>query len=254
MPAAPRRRRSVCQPTSRAVGAVVVSPALQRWEEAKKEENRSPGGTAPRPPRTSFWVYAPAPDSDTRKYRPFAPSSCFDEIEMWIEGNPTRRSNTGLPTLPLDPEGAGRRGSPCRECFLLAIAELVVAPEADLTGPQKLGTGGTLNVVGDRGHPPWATLVSFLGLPADPTWADHILGIVEGKKRIEEIDGIGCQPVLISATTEEVLEWIGDGLRSRVLSFPERNGPIVWPRFALSASLFPAPSTAGLIGSGLPVS
>jgi hypothetical protein len=30
-------------------------------------------------------------------------------------------------------------------------------------------------------------LVNFLGLPADPTWADHILGIVEGKKRIEEI-------------------------------------------------------------------
>ena len=100
----------------------------------------------------------------------------------------------------------------------------------------------------------WATLVSFLGLPGDPTWADHILGIVEGKKRIEEIDGIGCQPVLISATTEEMLEWIGEALRSSVLSFPERNGPVVWPRFALSASLFPAPSTAGLIGSGPSVS
>ena len=96
--------------------------------------------------------------------------------------------------------------------------------------------------------------MSFLGLPADPTWAERILGIVEGKKRIEEIDGIGCQPVLISATTEEMLEWIGKGLRSRDLSFPERNGPIVWPRFALSASLSPAPSTAGLIGSGLPAS
>jgi hypothetical protein len=31
---------------------------------------------------------------------------------------------------------------------------LVVAPVAYLTGPQKLGTGGTLSVVGDRGHPP----------------------------------------------------------------------------------------------------
>ena len=100
----------------------------------------------------------------------------------------------------------------------------------------------------------WATLVSFLGLPADPTWAVHILGILEGKKRIEEIDGIGCQPVLISATTEEVLEWIGDGLRSSNLSFPEKNGSIVWPRFALSPSLFPAHATAGLAGSCLPVS
>jgi hypothetical protein len=116
------------------------------------------------------------------------------------------------------------------------------------------GCAGRTILLRYRRSEAWATLVSFLGLPADPAWEEHILRIVEEKKRIEEIDGIGCQPVLISATTEEMLEWIGDGLRSRVLSFPEKNGPIVWPRFALSASLFPAPSTAGLIGSGLPVS
>jgi len=116
------------------------------------------------------------------------------------------------------------------------------------------GSAGQTILLRYRREETWATLVSFLGLPADPTWADYILKIVEGKKRIEEIDGIGCQPVLISATTEEVHEWIGDGLRSRVLSFPERNGPIVWPRFTLSASLFPGPSTAELIGPGLPVS
>ena len=85
----------------------------------------------------------------------------------------------------------------------------------------------------------WATLVSFLGLPADPTWADHILAIVEEKKRIEEIDGIGCQPVLISATTEEMLEWIGDGLRSRALAFPEGNGAVIWPRYSVEATLNP---------------
>lgn len=116
------------------------------------------------------------------------------------------------------------------------------------------GSAGRTILLRYRREEAWATLVSFLGLPADPAWADHILRIVEGKKRIEEIDGIGCEPALISATTDEMLEWIGDGLRFRNLSFPERNGPIVWPRFALSASLFPAPSTAGLIGSGLPVS
>jgi len=116
------------------------------------------------------------------------------------------------------------------------------------------GSAGRTILLRYRREEAWATLVSFLGLPADPSWADHILGIVVGKKRIEEIDGIGCQPVLISATTEEVLEWIGDGMRSRVLSFPERNGPIAWPRFVLSASLFPAPATAGFTGSGPPVS
>ena len=116
------------------------------------------------------------------------------------------------------------------------------------------GSAGRTILLRYRREEAWATLVSFLGLPADPAWASHILEIVEGKKRIEEIDGIGSQPALVSATTEEMLEWIGEGLRSRVLSFPERNGPIVWPRFALAASMFPAPSTAGLIGSSLPVS
>jgi hypothetical protein len=82
----------------------------------------------------------------------------------------------------------------------------------------------------------WATLVSFLGLPAEPTWAEHVLGVVEAEERIKPLDDIGCQPVLVSATTEEVLEWIGDGLRYGALSFPDRNGPIVWPRFSLTAS------------------
>jgi hypothetical protein len=81
--------------------------------------------------------------------------------------------------------------------------------------------------------------VSFLGLPADPTWAGHILEIVEAKERVEEIDGIGCQPVLISVTAEEIVDWIGDGLRSGSLALPEKNGPIVWPPFSLAASLNP---------------
>ena len=91
------------------------------------------------------------------------------------------------------------------------------------------GVGRTI-LLRYRREEAWATLVSFLGLPADPTWADHILGIVEERERIEEIDGIGCQPVLITATTEEILEWIGHGLRSLTLAFPDSNSPIRWPR------------------------
>lgn len=85
----------------------------------------------------------------------------------------------------------------------------------------------------------WATLVSFLGLPADPSWADYALGVLEKRDRIEEIDGIGCKPVLISATSEEVLEWIGEGLRSQHLRLPESNGPIRWPQYTLVELLRP---------------
>jgi len=134
------------------------------------------------------------------------------------------------------------------------VRHLVAVSEALYTNG---GVGRTILLGYQRGRDSdlaWATLVSFLGLPAEPSWAEHVLGVVEAEERIKPLDGIGCQPVLISATTEEVLEWIGDGLRSRILSFPERNGPISWPQFTSSMLLFPGHSTAGLAGTGLPVS
>jgi len=102
------------------------------------------------------------------------------------------------------------------------------------------GSAGRTILLRYRREEAWAALVSFLGLPADPAWADHILGIVEEKRRIEELDGIGCQPVLISATTEEMLEWIGHGLRSQILTFSDSNNPICWPRYSIDSLIVPA--------------
>jgi hypothetical protein len=99
------------------------------------------------------------------------------------------------------------------------------------------GNAGRTMFLRYRREEAWAALVNFLGLPADPAWADYILGVVEQKERMEEIDGIGCEPVLISATTEEMLEWIGQGLRSHVLAVPDTNSPIRWPRYAIHALL-----------------
>jgi hypothetical protein len=97
------------------------------------------------------------------------------------------------------------------------------------------GNAGRTMLLRYRREEAWAALVNFLGLPADPAWADYILGVVEQKKRIEAIDGIGCEPVLISATTEEMLEWIGQGLRSHVLAVPDTNSAIHWPRYPIHA-------------------
>jgi hypothetical protein len=104
------------------------------------------------------------------------------------------------------------------------------------------GSAGRTLLLRYRREEAWATLVSFLGLPAAPMWADHVLGIVERKKRVEEIDGIGCEPVLISATTEEVLEWIGGGLCSQELAFPTSSGPIWWRELSFRDLLRPVAS------------
>jgi hypothetical protein len=99
------------------------------------------------------------------------------------------------------------------------------------------GSAGRTILVRYRREEAWAILVSFLGLPAVPEWAGSILAIVEGEDRIGEMDGIGCHPVVVSATTEEMLDWIGRGLRVQALSFPERKGAIDWPHYSLTESL-----------------
>jgi hypothetical protein len=97
------------------------------------------------------------------------------------------------------------------------------------------GVGRTI-LLGYQRNQAWATLVNFLGIPADPSWADHVLGVIEAKGRIKAIDGIGCRPVLIAATTDEVLDWVGEGLKATALSLPAKNGPIAWPRYSLRGS------------------
>ena len=92
------------------------------------------------------------------------------------------------------------------------------------------GSVGRTILLGYQRDLAWATLVSFLGLPAEPAWAEHVLGVVESQERIKALDGIGCQPVLVSATTEEMLDWIGDGLKTEALSFSQKNGLIAWPK------------------------
>ncbi len=106
------------------------------------------------------------------------------------------------------------------------------------------GTAGRTLLLRYQRKEAWATLVSFLGLPADPAWADYVLGIVERKKRIEEIDGIGCEPVLVLATAEEMLEWVGDGLRSGAVAFPRETGAVAWPRWSIAELLKPMAASA----------
>lgn len=99
------------------------------------------------------------------------------------------------------------------------------------------GSAGRTILMRYRREEAWTILVSFLGLPAVPEWADSVLQILESEGRIAEIDGIGCRPVALRATTEEVLDWIGDHLRSHVLTFPDSKGTIGWPHYSLSEAL-----------------
>jgi hypothetical protein len=80
----------------------------------------------------------------------------------------------------------------------------------------------------------WATLVSLLGVPAEPRWGAHLLDELRQDNKITPVTGIGCTPSVIQATREEMLERIGRARAGGSIPFPEANGPAVWPSFEMS--------------------
>jgi hypothetical protein len=83
----------------------------------------------------------------------------------------------------------------------------------------------------------WAWLSTFLGLPAVPDWAEHICGILEAEGRFLPLDSIGFEPMLVTATADEMLVWISAALKSGAIAFPEENGPVKWPKHSLFETL-----------------
>jgi hypothetical protein len=94
----------------------------------------------------------------------------------------------------------------------------------------------------------WATVVSLLGVPADPRWGEIILGGMRGDKLIRRLDGIGCNPAIILGTRQDMMDRVGEALRTGLLAFPDRNGPILWPRFDIRKTLASAGRAAADYG------
>lgn len=83
----------------------------------------------------------------------------------------------------------------------------------------------------------WALLVSKLGLPACPEWCRYMMRRLEAEDRIQAMIGYRCEPRRITVTREEILDWIGAGVREGVLRLPAENGPVLWPAYTM-ADLF----------------
>jgi hypothetical protein len=80
----------------------------------------------------------------------------------------------------------------------------------------------------------WTSLAHVHGLPGVPEWAEWFHKKLAMHQAIIPLLGVGCAPVLIKGKKEQFLAWLKEGVESESLSFPERSGPIQWPRLTLS--------------------
>lgn len=142
-----------------------------------------------------------------------------------------RRNKVNFGAKPTCHKGVLRAPSASRP-----VRHLLVTSAA-LVANGSAGTTVLMNYSDETIDLAWSTLVSLLGLPADPRWAKHILGGLEREKKLEPLNGIGCQPARVKATRADLMDRVSRALRNRELSFPEKNGPVLWPRFTLSQVL-----------------
>lgn len=85
----------------------------------------------------------------------------------------------------------------------------------------------------------WASLAQVHGLPGTAEWSDWITAELKRLKTVQQLVGIGCNPVLVKGPKGLFMNCISSGLRDGKLQFPDSNGPIGWDRLSLSQLLVP---------------
>jgi hypothetical protein len=113
----------------------------------------------------------------------------------------------------------------------------LIAVSTSLHANGSAGRTFILHLGADTRELAWATLVSFLGLPADPRWSAPILEAMWAEKKIRLLDGIGCTPAAIHGTRDELLARLGQARSLGLLPFPEKNGAVLWPRYTICQAL-----------------
>jgi hypothetical protein len=79
----------------------------------------------------------------------------------------------------------------------------------------------------------WATIVSQLGLPAEPRWGGPLLESLYKDKQMRALEGLNCAPYAVTCTRADLMARLGDMLRRGQLPFPGKNGPVLWPTFSV---------------------
>jgi hypothetical protein len=63
--------------------------------------------------------------------------------------------------------------------------------------------------------------------------AGPILEVMWAEKKIRRLDGVGCTPAAIHGTLDGLLVRFVPPRALGLLPFPEKNGPVLWPRYTM---------------------
>ena len=66
------------------------------------------------------------------------------------------------------------------------------------------------------------------GLPVLPDWSEWFHKEIVPRRAIQQLIGLGCEPVLVNGTKRRFLAWIGHGLRRHQIEIPDGLETPLW--------------------------
>lgn len=112
------------------------------------------------------------------------------------------------------------------------LRHLIGISEEFASGSMSSNSGRTLLAGSDKQFV-WASIAHIYGIPGIPEWADWFAEEVNTHHVLTRALGIGCDPVMVKGTKDQLLDWLSWGVESGAISFPTQTGSIRWPRVNL---------------------
>ncbi len=86
----------------------------------------------------------------------------------------------------------------------------------------------------------WSAVAHLQGVPGMPEWADWFAEELRIHHAIDPALGIGCNPSVVKANKEQLLDWLSWGVESDAVRLPSETGPVRWPAFHLKDIFLPS--------------
>jgi hypothetical protein len=119
------------------------------------------------------------------------------------------------------------------------LRHLIGISEELACGNATVGSGRTLLAGSDKRFV-WASIAHIYGIPGMPEWADWFAEELNTHRAIIPALGIGCDPVIVKGEKAQFLDWLGWGVESGAVEFPDETGCIRWPGISLRDMFYSA--------------
>jgi hypothetical protein len=113
----------------------------------------------------------------------------------------------------------------------------LVAVSSTLRGNGGGGSVILFNLDNESRELAWTTIVSLLGIPADPRWGSPILEALYKDQKMRKLEGLNCTPYQVTCNKADLMKRLGKMLKTHDLPFPARNGPVLWPGYSMHGLL-----------------